>query len=86
MDGGLPHRPGRCTGARAAGAQVRPRGGGLAAPRGRMPLRATPWLLALIVALGILLLLFGVSLLLVLAFDQLAVHRLPALTRILRCS
>jgi len=51
-----------------------------------MPLRATPWLLALIVALGILLLLFGVSLLLVLAFDQLAVHRLPALTRILRCS
>jgi uncharacterized iron-regulated membrane protein len=64
----------------------RPRGGGLAAPRGRMPLRAMPWLLGLIVVLGILLPLFGVSLLLVLAFDQLAVHRVPALARILNRS
>lgn len=59
----------------------RPRGGrGLAAPRGRMPLRATPALLVAVVALGVLLPLFGISLVAVLLLDQLVLRRVPALS------
>lgn len=57
----------------------RPRGGGLSAPRGRMPLRTSPWLLIGLVLLGVLLPVFGLSLLLVLALDQLVLRRVPRL-------
>lgn len=58
----------------------RPRGAGaLGAPRGRMPLRSSPLLGALVVALGVLLPVFGVSLLAVLLLDQLVLRRVPAL-------
>lgn len=58
----------------------RPRGvQRLGAPRGRIPLRATPVLLVVLVALGIFLPLFGVSLLAVLLLDQLVLRRVPAL-------
>lgn len=57
----------------------RPRRGGLAAPRGRMPIRATPWLAAALVALGIVLPLFGLSLLVVLLLDHLVIRRVPRL-------
>jgi uncharacterized iron-regulated membrane protein len=59
----------------------RPSKGGLAAPRGRMPMRAAPGLALALVALGVFLPLFGVSLLLILLFDQLAVRRIPLLRR-----
>jgi uncharacterized iron-regulated membrane protein len=60
----------------------RPRGAGrLGAPRGRMPLRATPLLAIAVVALGLFLPLFGVSLLVVLLLDQLVLRRVPALSR-----
>lgn len=49
------------------------------APRGRMPLRATPLLVLLLVALGVLLPFFGISLLTVLLLDQLVLRRVPAL-------
>lgn len=59
----------------------RPRGGSrLGAPRGRMPIRATPVLAVGLVALGVLLPLFGLSLLAVLLLDQLVLRRVPALT------
>ena len=59
----------------------RPSGGSsLGAPRGRMPLRGSPVLLVGLIALGVLLPLFGLSLLVVLALDQLVVRRVPALT------
>lgn len=54
----------------------RPAGGGLAAPRGRMPLRTSRWLLAALVLLAVFLPLFGASLLLVLVFDRLVLPRL----------
>ena len=58
----------------------RPRGAGrIGAPRGRMPLRATPLLVVGVVALGVLLPLFGISLVLVLLLDQLVLRRVPAL-------
>lgn len=58
----------------------RPRGAGrMGAPRGRMPIRATPLLAVLIVALGVVLPLFGLSLLAVLLLDQLVLRRVPAL-------
>lgn len=58
----------------------RPRGAArLGAPRGRMPIRATPLLAVLIVALGVFLPLFGLSLLAVLVLDQLVLRRVPAL-------
>jgi uncharacterized iron-regulated membrane protein len=57
----------------------RPRGAGMAAPRGRMPLKAAPGLLVLLVVLGLFLPMFGISVLLVLLFDQLVVRRVPAL-------
>ncbi|WP_299932751.1 PepSY domain-containing protein [uncultured Nocardioides sp.] len=59
----------------------RRRGAGLDAPRGRMPVAGSPWLLAGLVVLGVLLPFFGVTLLAVLVFDQLVVRRVPALTR-----
>jgi len=58
----------------------RPKGSGvLAAPRGRMPLRTSPLLLLGAVALGVLLPLFGLSLLVALVLDQLVLRRVPAL-------
>jgi uncharacterized iron-regulated membrane protein len=58
----------------------RPRDGRtLGAPRGRMPLRATPVLAVGLVALGVLLPFFGISLLVVLLLDQLVLRRVPAL-------
>ncbi len=61
----------------------RPQGGGIAAPRGRMPVMSKPLLLVALVVLGVFLPLFGVSLLLVLLFDQLVVARVPRLARAL---
>lgn len=58
----------------------RPKGAArLGAPRGRMPLRTTPALVLLLVGLGIFLPYFGLSLLVVLALDQLVLRRVPAL-------
>ncbi|RYB89075.1 PepSY domain-containing protein [Nocardioides glacieisoli] len=59
----------------------RRRGAGLDAPRGRMPVAGSPWLLAGLVVLGVLLPFFGVTLLAVLVFDQLLVRRVPAMGR-----
>ncbi len=56
-------------------------GSGTRAPRGRLPVRATPWLAALLVALGVALPVFGVSLVVVLVLDQLVLRRVPALGR-----
>jgi uncharacterized iron-regulated membrane protein len=53
--------------------------GSLGAPRGRMPLRGSPLLLVGLVVLGVLLPLFGLSVLVVLALDHLVVRRVPAL-------
>jgi len=55
------------------------RTGTMAAPRGRMPLRATPALVVGLVVLGVVLPLFGASLLLVLLLDQLVLRRVPRL-------
>ena len=58
----------------------RPRGAArIGAPRGRMPIGSTPALAVLLVALGIFLPLFGISLLAVLLLDQLVLRRIPAL-------
>lgn len=54
------------------------RSGSMGAPRGRMPLRATPTLMVALVALGIFLPLFGLSVLVVLLLDRLVVRRVPA--------
>ncbi len=51
-----------------------------------MPLKATPLLLVGLVVLGVLLPFFGVSLLLVLALDQLVLRRVPRLTEWLGAS
>ncbi|CAB4924090.1 unannotated protein [freshwater metagenome] len=59
----------------------RRRGSGIDAPRGRMPVSGSPWLLGGLVVLGVLLPFFGLTLLVVLALDQLVVRRAPALTR-----
>ncbi|GAB2580233.1 PepSY-associated TM helix domain-containing protein [Microlunatus antarcticus] len=60
----------------------RPKGAGrIGAPRGRMPLAATPALVAGLVVLGVLLPLFGASLVLVVLLDQLVFRRSPLLTR-----
>ena len=53
----------------------------MGAPRGRMPIRSTPALAVVLVALGIFLPLFGLSLLVVLLLDQLVLRRVPALSR-----
>ncbi len=58
----------------------RPQGAAtLGAPRGRMPLRASPLLVIAAVALGVLLPLFGLSLVVALLLDQLVLRRIPAL-------
>jgi uncharacterized iron-regulated membrane protein len=56
------------------------RAGSMAAPRGLLPLRSSPTLVIGLVALGVFLPLFGLSVLAVLALDQLVVRRVPALT------
>jgi hypothetical protein len=58
----------------------RPKGKSLGAPRGRLPLRATPGLAVLVVALALFLPLFGLSLVGVLLFDQLVLSRVPRLS------
>ena len=59
----------------------RPRGAArIGAPRGRMPLRATPLLLVALVALGVFLPFFGITLLAALLVDQLVLRRVPALS------
>jgi uncharacterized iron-regulated membrane protein len=57
----------------------RPKGSGPGAPRGRMPVRATPWLAAILLVAGVLLPLFGVSLLILLILDQVLLRRVPRL-------
>ncbi len=58
----------------------RPRGATtVAAPRGRLPLRTTPWLAAGIMGLGVLLPFFGISLVVLLLLDHLVIRRVPAL-------
>ncbi|GAA4699319.1 PepSY domain-containing protein [Nocardioides conyzicola] len=60
----------------------RPRGAAtLGAPRGRMPVKGTPLLAVGLVALGVFLPFFGLSLLVVLVLDQLVLRRVPALGR-----
>ncbi len=59
----------------------RPKGASsLGAPRGRMPLRSSPLLVVALVALGLFLPVFGVSLVAVLLLDQLVLRRVPALS------
>jgi uncharacterized iron-regulated membrane protein len=58
----------------------RPKGNSLGAPRGRLPLRATPALAVLVVALALFLPLFGLTLAAVLLLDQLVLRRVPRLT------
>ena len=53
--------------------------GSLGAPRGRLPLRGSPVLLGGLVALGVLLPLFGLSVLAVLVLDHVVLRRVPAL-------
>jgi uncharacterized iron-regulated membrane protein len=55
------------------------RSGSVAAPRGRMPLRGTPLLAVGIVALGVFLPFFGITLLIALLLDQLVLRRIPRL-------
>jgi uncharacterized iron-regulated membrane protein len=52
----------------------------MGAPRGRMPIKGTPVLAAGLIVLGILLPLFGLSLVLVLVFDRLVLRRVPRLS------
>lgn len=59
----------------------RPSGSGLAAPRGRLPLRRSPFLAVLLVALAVFLPLFGATLVAALLLDLLVVRRVPALRR-----
>lgn len=55
------------------------KGGSIAAPRGRMPLRDTPLLAVGIVALGVFLPFFGITLLIALLLDQVVLRRIPRL-------
>lgn len=57
----------------------RPSGRGLGAPRGRLPLRATPALAILVIALAVFLPLFGITLAAVLLLDQLLLRRVGRL-------
>lgn len=57
----------------------RPSGGGVGAPRGRLPIRSTWWVMVLLVALGLFLPLFGISLLLILLLDQVLLRRVERL-------
>jgi uncharacterized iron-regulated membrane protein len=49
------------------------------APRGRMPIKDTPALAVALIALGVFLPIFGLSLVLVLVFDRFVVRRVPRL-------
>lgn len=57
------------------------RAGRLGAPRGRLPLVATPVLLAALIALGLFLPLFGVSLVIIALLDQLVLRRVAPVRR-----
>jgi uncharacterized iron-regulated membrane protein len=57
----------------------RPSGSGLAAPRGKLPIRRTWWVVLLLAGLGIFLPVFGASLILVLLLDQLLLRRVARL-------
>ncbi|WP_433003405.1 PepSY-associated TM helix domain-containing protein [Kribbella sp. CA-294648] len=57
----------------------RPSGPAVGAPRGRLPLRATPVLAVLVVALAVFLPLFGITLAAVLLLDLLVLRRVPRL-------
>lgn len=58
----------------------RPSGSGsVGAPRGRMPVRATWWLAGALVVLGVVLPLFGITLLAVLLLDRFVLRRVPRL-------
>ncbi len=54
---------------------------GMAAPRAKLPIFANGLLLIAVIALGVFLPLFGLSLLVVLAADQLLIRRIPAARR-----
>ncbi|MEV6412554.1 PepSY domain-containing protein [Kribbella sp. NPDC051718] len=53
--------------------------GAVGAPRGRLPLKATPVLAVLVVALALFLPMFGITLVLALLLDQLVIRRTPRL-------
>ena len=55
---------------------------GLAAPRAKLPVWGNRMLLVALVALGVFLPLFGLSLVVILAFDHLVVRRVPRLRRL----
>jgi uncharacterized iron-regulated membrane protein len=57
----------------------RPSGPAVGAPRGRLPLRATPALAVLVAALAVFLPLFGITLAAVLLLDQFVLRRVPTL-------
>jgi uncharacterized iron-regulated membrane protein len=57
----------------------RPSGSGMSAPRGKLAIRQTWWVVLLLVALGVFLPVFGVSLIVVLLLDQLVLRRIPRL-------
>jgi uncharacterized iron-regulated membrane protein len=57
----------------------RPTGPAVGAPRGRLPLRATPALAVLVAALAVFLPLFGITLAVVLLLDQFVLRRVPTL-------
>lgn len=59
----------------------RPRGGTLAAPRGRLTFRTGPVAVMGLGVLGVALPLFGASLVMVIVLDQLVLRRIPALSR-----
>lgn len=54
---------------------------GVAAPRARLPIFGNWILLVAVAALGVFLPLFGLSLIVILAFDQLIIRRIPRLSR-----
>lgn len=56
------------------------KGTSMGAPRGRLPIKSSPLLIAALVALGIFLPFFGISLVLLLLFDNLVIRRVPALS------
>jgi len=60
--------------------------GSLGAPRGRMLLRATPVLLVGLLAMGVALPFFGLSVLVVLLLDRLVIRRQPSLSARLNAS
>ena len=64
----------------------RPSGKRMGAPRGRLSLRTTPALAAGLVALGIFLPLFGISLLVVLLLDRFVLRRVPAMAQFFEVS